>query len=46
MAFNKLPQNIQKMSDNVNIFKFMLKSFVAARGSSLDEYISGSIESN
>jgi hypothetical protein len=47
MAFNKLPQNIQKMSDNVNIFKSMLKSFLAGSAFySLDEYISASIESN
>jgi hypothetical protein len=47
MAFNKLPQNIQKISDNVNIFKSMLKSFLAASAFySLDEYISASIESN
>jgi hypothetical protein len=41
MAFNNLPQNIQKMSDNVKIFKRMLKSFLTANGFySLDEYIS------
>jgi hypothetical protein len=47
MAFNKLPQNIQKLSDSVNIFRSMLKSFHAASAFySLDEYISASIESN
>jgi hypothetical protein len=47
MAFNELPQNIQKMSDNVNIFKSTLKSFLAASAFySLDEYISASIEHN
>jgi hypothetical protein len=47
MAFNILPQNIQKMSYNVNIFKSMLKSFLAASVLyTLDEYISASIESN
>jgi hypothetical protein len=47
MAFNKLSQNIQKMSDNLNIFKIMLKSFLAAIAFySLGEYISSSIESN
>jgi hypothetical protein len=47
ISFNKLPQNIQKMSDNVNIFKSPLKSFLAASAFySLDEYISASIESN
>jgi hypothetical protein len=30
MAFNKLPQNIQKMSGNVNMFISTLKSFLAA----------------
>jgi hypothetical protein len=41
MAFNNLPQNIQKMSDNVKIFKRMLKSFLTANAFySMDEYIS------
>jgi hypothetical protein len=47
MAFNKLPQNIQKMSDNVNIFKSMLKSSLAASAfCPLDDYISASIDSS
>lgn len=47
MIFNKLPQNIQKMSDNVKIFKPKLKSFLTANVFySVDEYISTSIDSN
>jgi hypothetical protein len=47
MAFNKLPQNIRKMSDNVNILKSMLKSFLEASAFYLlDEKISASIGSN
>jgi hypothetical protein len=46
MVFNKLPQNIQKMSDNVEIFKSTLRSYLAAGAFySLDEYISASIVS-
>jgi hypothetical protein len=46
MIFNKLPQNIQKMTDNVKIFKSTLRSYLAASAFySLDEYISASIES-
>jgi hypothetical protein len=41
MVFNKLPQNIQKMSDNVKIFKRMPNSFLTANAFySMDEYIS------
>jgi hypothetical protein len=46
MVFNKLPQNIQKMSDNVKIFKSTLRSYLAAIDFySLDEYISANIVS-
>jgi hypothetical protein len=46
MVFNKLPQNIQKMSDNVKIFKSTLRSYLTASAFySYDEYISASIES-
>jgi hypothetical protein len=46
MVFNKLPQNLQKMSDNVKIFKSTLRSYLAASTFySLDEYISASVES-
>jgi hypothetical protein len=46
MVFNKLPQNIQKMSDNAKMFKSTPRSYLAASAFySLDEYISASIES-
>jgi hypothetical protein len=46
MIFNKLPQHIQKMSDNVKIFKSTLRSYLPASAFySLDEFISASIES-
>jgi hypothetical protein len=41
MVFNNLPEKIQKMSDNVKIFKRMLKKFLTANAFySMDEYIS------
>jgi hypothetical protein len=46
-VFNKLPKNIRKMSDNVKIFKSMLRSFLASSAFySLDEYNLASIENN
>jgi hypothetical protein len=47
MVFNKLPQNIRQMSENVKSFKGMLKGFLVARAFySMDEYILASRESN
>jgi hypothetical protein len=41
LVYNNLPQNIQKMSDNVKIFKRTLKSFLIVNAFySIDEYTS------
>jgi hypothetical protein len=41
LVYNNLPRNIQKMSDNVKIFKCTLKSFLIANAFySIDEYTS------
>jgi hypothetical protein len=41
LVYNNLPQNIQKMSDNVKILKRTLKSFLIANAFySIDEYTS------
>jgi hypothetical protein len=47
MVFNKLPQNIRQISENVKSFKGMLEGFLVARAFySMDEYILASRESN
>jgi hypothetical protein len=40
--YNNLPQNIQILIDNVNIFRYTLKNFLISNAFySTDEYISG-----